>query len=456
MKYFSLCLMLVSLSTSAVAETNLSFDWPQWQGPDRNAISKETGLLKQWPEGGPRLVWSNEEIGGGYSAPSVADGQMFGMSNRGVDEFVWCLSETDGKEIWATRLGPAVTEGGSQGSEGPGCTPTVDGERIYVIGAGGTVACLQIADGKLVWKKNLQDDFGGVIPRWRYNESPLIDGEKIICTPGGNTASIVALNKTNGATIWETAVTPEAADKESSDAGHSSDNRGGADNRGGRGGRRSRGPSSGAGYSSAIAIDAAGQRQYVQFTAKTLVGVDANDGRVLWRYDSPANGMGISCSTPLYHDGLIFAASAYGAGGGAIRLRKEADGTIAVDEAYFTTKMQNHHGGVIVVDGSLYGTNGGNGGGLLTCLDFETGDVLWQDREAPKGALTLADDRLYLYTEDGTMMLIEPNRDKLVVHGRFQHPGRSKSTAWTHPVIVNGKLYVRDQSRLFCYDVKAK
>ncbi|MBN2290801.1 MAG: PQQ-like beta-propeller repeat protein, partial [Pirellulales bacterium] len=220
------------------------------------------------------------------------------------------------------------------------------------------------------------------------------------------------------------------------------------------GGRR--GPASGAAYASAIAIDFDGQRQYVQLLATTLVGVAASDGKLLWRYDRPANAQRINCSTPIYQDGLVFAASAYGTGGGAVKLSNDAGNTVKAEEVYFTTRMQNHHGGMIVFDGCLYGANGGNSGGFLSCLDFQTGEVLWRDRKAPKGSIALADGRFYYRTEDGTMLLIEPNKEKYVERGRFDQPDRSESPAWTHPVIANGKLYVRDQDILFCYDLKAK
>ena len=196
----------------------------------------------------------------------------------------------------------------------------------------------------------------------------------------------------------------------------------------------------------------------MQLTAKTLVGVAASDGKFLWRYDRPANRMGINCSTPLYHDGLVFAASAYGAGGGLVKLSKDADGGVKAEEVYATRQMQNHHGGMIVLDGCLYGANGGNEGGSLVCLDFQTGNVLWDGRDAepraPKGSLALADGRLYYRSEDGAMLLIEPNAKQYVERGRFDQPDRSKQPAWPHPVIANGKLYLRDQDVLFCYNVK--
>jgi len=398
-------------------------DWPQWRGPNRDGKSADTGLLKEWPKDGPPLAWKITGLGGGYSGPSIAAGRIFGMSNRGDDEVVWALSETDGKELWASRLGPAFKQPGwPQGKEGPGCTPTVDGELLYVEGMGGAVACLQVKDGKIVWQHSLTQDFGGSVPPWSYRESPLVDGDKVIYTPGGADATLVALDKSTGKTIWKSQVPdgPKAA------------------------------------YTSAIAIDFDGQRQYVQFTQKALVGVAASDGKFLWRYDRAANRNGIICSTPLFHDGLVFAASAYGAGGGLVKLSKEAGGSIKAEEVWFSKKMQNHHGGMIVVDGCLYGANGGNEGGALICLDFKTGNVLWDGRDsgAPKGSLALADGRLYYRGETGTMVLIEPNPKQYVERGRFEQPDRSKQPAWTHPVVANGKLYLRDQDVLLCYNIK--
>ena len=424
MKCYVWCLGLVLFSATAFAG---SFDWPQWQGPDRNAISKERGLLKEWTKDGPPLAWKIKGLGGGDSAPSIAAGRIFGMSNRGDDEVIWALSETDGKTLWVTRLGPAFEQQVPQGKEGPGCTPTVDGERLYVLGLGGDLACLQVKDGKIIWQLSLPRDFGGQAPTWSYRESPLIDGDKVICTPGGEDATLVALDKLTGRTIWKSKVpgSPKAA------------------------------------YASAIAIDFEGQRQYVQFTQKALVGVAASDGKFLWRYDRVANSHGINCSTPIYHDGQVFAASAYGAGGVLVKLSKDENGGVKAEEVYFSKKMQNHHGGMLLVDGCLYGANGGNEGGALVCLDFQTGNVLWDERDdaqrrAPKGSVALADGRLYYRTEKGTMLLIEPNPKEYLQRGRFDQPDRGSRPAWSHPVIANGKLYLRDQDVLICYDVKAR
>ena len=423
-------------------------DWPQWQGPDRNAISKETRLLQEWPSDGPPLAWRIEGLGGGDSTPSIAGGKIFGMSNRGDKEVVWAISEKDGKELWTTPLGDAVKQRMPQSKEGPGCTPTVDGDRLYVLGMGGRLACLKVNDGGIIWQRSLTEDFGGAVPMWSYRESPLVDGDKVICTPGGPDALIVALDKVTGKTIWQSKLPS------------SDDGTGAREEKSGRKpGGFSFGPGSGAAYSSVIPIDFEGQRQYVQLAAKALVGVAASDGKFLWQYKTPANGMAINCSTPLYHDGMLFAASAYGAGGGLVKLTKDDSGAIVPKESYSTKRMQNHHGGMIVVDDSLYGANGGNGGGALICLDFPTGKILWDERgkhEVDKGSVAFADGRLYYRVEDGTMLLIEPNREKYVERGRFEQPDRSKSPAWAHPVIANGKLYLRDQDLLLCYDIKAK
>jgi outer membrane protein assembly factor BamB len=453
--------MLTAVVLMVVACSSLAADWPQLRGQNRDGKSVDTGLLKEWPNDGPPLAWKITGLGGGYSAPSIADGRIFGMSNRGEDEIVWALSETDGKELWVTRLGPAFAQRPSQGREGPACTPTVDGERLYVEGLGGNVACLQVRDGKIIWQRSLTNDFGGSVPRWSYRESPLVDGDKVICTPGGAEATMAALDKLTGKMIWKAKV-PDSPAGDSEAPGDSSGGRGGfGGRRGGFGGRRGGfGGGSGAAYSSAIAIDFDGQRQYVQLISNALVGFAASDGKFLWRYDKPANRMGINCSTPLFHDGMVFASSAYGAGGGLIKLSKDADGSVKAEEVYATTDMQNHHGGMILVDGCLYGANGGNSGGALACLDFKTGKVMWDQRESvgrrAKGSVALADGRLYYRIESGTMLLIEPSPKQYIERGRFEQPNRSRAPAWPYPVIANGKLYIRDQDVLLCYDVKAK
>ena len=421
MNRIAACLVSLLLAGSAIA-----LDWPQWQGPDRNALSKETGLLQEWPKGGPPLAWKIKGLGGGYSAPSIAAGKIFGMSSRGEEQVAWALAEQDGATLWVTPIGPTVTQRMQQGIEGPGCTPTVDGDRVYVESMGGDLACLNVADGKVIWRHNMVRDFGGRPPGWSYRESPLIDGEKLICSPGAQDAALIALDKMTGKIIWKSPVPGTRA----------------------------------AGYSSPIVFDFEGVRQYVNFTANSLVGIAASDGKFLWNYDKPANRNAINITTAIYHDGYVFASSAYGAGGGLVKLSKNANGGINADEVYFSRNMQNHHGGIILLDGVLYGANGGNEGGYLCCLDFLTGKVLWDQREgsrqAPKGSLAFADNRLYYRTESGAMLLLEPSAKEYIERGRFQEPNRSRSPDWSHPVIANGKLYLRDQDLLMCYDIQAK
>lgn len=559
--------MLAVFGTAVTVVAAQPFDWPQWQGHDRNATSKETGLLREWPKDGPPLAWKVGGLGGGDSTPSVASGRIYGMSHRGSDEFVWALSEKDGKEVWAVRIAPAHTLNWPQSKEGPSATPTVDGDRLYVMGLAGNVACLQTADGKVVWQRNVVTEFGGRSPMWSFRESPLIDGEKLICTPGGEEATIVALNKMNGETIWkgfapdragsggpqnrgpggggpsamqtdpvllaldkdrnkeisaeeiENAAAPLGALDKNQDGKLSEDEvspqRGDGGSQGNRP-RQRRGPgimrmmkansaldadesgtveeaeiknaaaalrkldtnrdgklteeeagmkymgpqNTGAAYSSAIAVDFGGQWQYVQFLGMTVAGFSAADGKLLWRYDKPANGMRLNISTPIYHEGHVFAASAYGAGGGLARLTKNASGEFAAEEVWFSKSMENHHGGVILHDGALFGANGGNGGGYLACLDFKTGEVLWDEKDSDKrrvtkGSVAFADGRIYYRTEEGPVVLIEPSRKEFLERGRFPQPDRTDKPAWAHPVIANGKLYIRDQDTLYCYNVKA-
>jgi outer membrane protein assembly factor BamB len=408
-------LALVVILGSSAALVASEFDWPQWLGTARDGKSKEAGLLKSWPKEGPPLAWKATGLGEGFSTPSIANGRIFTMSNREKVEYVLCLEEKDGKETWASATGPS---GGGGGYPGPRSTPTVDGELLYALGCRGILVCLKAADGQEVWRKDIRKEFGGQVGGWDYSESPLVDGEKLVVTPGGKKAALAALNKKTGETLW-TCPIPEAGNAE---------------------------------YSSVIAADVEGTRQYIQFLKKGVVGVAAADGRFLWRYDKPANGTA-NCSTPLFADGHVFAASAYGNGGGLAKVTKDGDGFKA-EEVYFTKMMRNHHGGMVLIDGFLYGSDEGS----LVCLDFKTGQVKWAERAPGKGSILFADGRLYYRNEGkkGTLFLVEANPEKYVEEGRFDQPDRSGREAWPHPVIANGRLYVRDQDLLLCYDVKAK
>jgi outer membrane protein assembly factor BamB len=408
-------------------------DWPQWQGPERTAVSKERGLLQEWPKDGPPLAWKGTGLGKGMGGIAVNAGRIYTTGDDAERTArLYAFNESDGKPVWSAKIGTGGNPGNIFKPFGPRATPTVDGDRLYILGQNGDLVCFTTDEGKEVWRVDYVKDFGGVMPVWGFSESPLVDGDKLICTPGAADAVLMALDKRTGKPIWKCKVSE-----------------GPTGNRGFLG-------TSGAAYSSAIAIDFEGVRQYVQLTATTLVGVAASDGKLLWRYDRASNTHRINCTTPLYHDGIVYAASAYDAGGGAVKLAKDANGAITAEEVFFTPRMKNHHGGMMIVDTCLYGAAGGNEGGFLVCFDKQTGKDLWTERRAPKGSLMMADQRLYLRTERGEMILIEPNRERYVERGRFQQPDRTREPAWTHPVIANGKLYVRDQDVLFCYDIAAK
>lgn len=407
--------MTLSLLAALLSGAAYAADWPQWRGPDRTGVSRETGLLKSWPPEGPKLVWKAEGLGGGYSTPSIANGRIYGMGYQGDDEVVWALEAASGKPLWRTRIAAANHDIGYD--DGPRSTPTVDGDRIYTLGVSGDLVCLNAVDGRLLWQKNLVREFGGSVPHWGYAESPLIDGDRVVVTPGGRAATLVALNKANGEVLWRCPVP-------------------GGDP---------------AAYSSCILADVGGQRQIIQFLSRGVVGVSAQDGQFLWRFNAPACDRGIQCSTPIYHDNHVFAASAYRHGGALGRLTNGPDGMTA-EQVYFTRQMQNHHGGMILVGDYLYGFNEST----LTCLKFKTGEVMWEDRSVNKGSLGYADGMLYARGERGSVALVEATPSGYVEKGRFDQPDRSGKSAWPHPVIANGRLYLRDQDILLCYDVKAR
>jgi len=402
-------LLLLALPVTAA-------DWPQWQGPDRNAISKETGLLQTWPKGGPKLLWSINTLGDGYGTPTVSAGSIYTMGNRDGKEWIFALNETDGKERWAIEVGAVRAKGG--GYAGPRCSPTVDGNLLYALGMNGDLLCVDVSRGAtaggVLWRKDLSKDFGGKVGGWAYSESPLIDGDQVIVTPGGEN-TLVSLNKKTGELIWKGKVP-------SKDGAH---------------------------YASAVLADIHGVKQVVQFLSGGVVGIDAKDGTFLWRYNKPANGTA-NCSSPIVHNNHVFAASSYGTGGGLAKITREGQ-TWKAEEVYFTRQMKNHHGGMVLHDGCLYGSDEGS----LTCLDFMTGKERWAVRKG-KGSILVADNRIYYRDESGPMMLIELSPEKCTEVGRLEQPKRSGKNTWPHPIIANGRLYLRDQDALYCYDVKGQ
>ncbi|MEX2114706.1 MAG: PQQ-binding-like beta-propeller repeat protein [Pirellulales bacterium] len=393
-------------------------DWPQWRGPQRNGISTETGLLAEWPTDGPKLLWQAKAIDEGYSTPSIVGDRIYLMSNKGLeDEFVQALSVEDAQQLWSVRIGKV---GPNQGPQYPGArsTPTVDGDLLFVLGSDGDLACIESHGGKVRWQKSLRSDFGGTPGKWAYSESPLVDGNKVICTPGGEEATIVALDKNSGEPIWKCAL----------DEGDE------------------------AAYASAIVLDAAGAKQYVQFLQKGVVGVDAKTGEKLWRYEKTAEGSPANIPTPLAHDAFVYSASGKG-GGGLVELKTGAAG-IEPTEIYAGPKLPTSIGGAVRVGDALYGTNSAG----LMCVDFASGEVKWQDRSVGPGAVCFAEGRLYVHGEGGDVALVEATPEAYREKGRFtppDQPEKGKAKAWAYPVVANGRLYIRDWGALWCYDVSA-
>jgi outer membrane protein assembly factor BamB len=403
---------LVSLPITLLADTKGGEAWwPQWRGPNRTGLSTETNLLKKWPAGGPPLVWKATGAGEGYSSVTLADGRLFTMGNRGDAEFVLCYDVKTGKELWAVRNGLAFK---NDRGNGPRSSVTIDGQWLYALGASGDLSCLAAADGKVRWHLNILQVFNAKPNVWGISESPLVEGDIVICNPGGPGASIVALDKTTGRTIWKTT---ELSDK--------------------------------AGYSSAVPLTVEGVRQIVHFTDATAVGVRISDGKLLWRYQKASNKTA-NIATPIVHDGYAFVSSAYGTGGALLKLIPNGSETKA-EEVYFTRDMQNHHGGVLLVDGYLYGFSNN----IFTCLDFKTGKRMWHDRSVGKGCLTCADGHFYVVSEDGVVGLVQATPDAYKEASRFEIH-RGKWPTWPHPVIAGGRLYIRNQDEILCYDVAAR
>lgn len=407
----SLILSAAALLAARSGRTQETGAWPQWRGPNRDAHSPDEGLLARWPAGGPPLIYTASGLGEGYSTPSLEAGRLYAMGYQGGREVVWARDAVNGAPAWSTQIGDENRRVGYP--DGPRSTPTLNGDFLYCTGVSGDVICARRDDGRIVWRRSMTADFGGRVPRWGFAESPLVDGEQVIVTPGGPDATLVALNRATGAVIWKAAVP-------------------GGDN---------------ANYSSAVKAVIAGTPQYVQFVSGGVVAVSVH-GSPLWRYDAPANGTA-NISTVVIQGDHVFAASGYNTGGGLVRIAREGD-AFRAEEIYFTKNMQNHHGGMVLVDGYLYGFDRGD----LTCLDFKTGDVKWSDRSVGKGSVTYADGRIYARSERGPVALVAAKPDAYEELGQLTPPARSGKMTWPHPVVAGGRLYLRDQDQLFCYSLR--
>ena len=418
-----LCLLAVHLPQPAGTAASTS-DWPQWRGPARDGTSREGGLLKQWPKEGPKLLWQLNDIGDGYSTPAVVGSRIYLMSNRGMEnEFVAAHSTEDGRVVWTTRVGNVGNPKQNPPYPKARSTPTVDGDFVYALGSDGDLACLDARSGKVRWQKNIRQEFAGQPGEWAYAESPLVDGDLVVVTPGGAQATIVALNKRTGATVWKSAVP-------------------GGDP---------------AGYASAIVVQGGGRRQYVQLLEKGLVGVDAKSGQFLWRYRDVAKGPA-QYFTPVARGEHVYG-GALGVGGGLVRLRADGAG-VAAEQVYFVRGLPNGLGGAVLVGDHIYGTEAGQG---LVAAEFTTGKIKWKADNFGWASTASADGLLYLHLVSGDVVLAEATPEAFRERGRFsppnqpkhKHEGQFGEGAFAYPVVANGRLYIRDLGTLWAYDIKA-
>ena len=403
---------LLALATLSSATFANNFDWPQWRGPDRTDVSKETGLLKSWPEGGPKRVWLYENAGAGYSGPAIVTGKFYILGTREAGEILLVLDANTGKELGATRLDSIHDDNRGDGPRG---TPTVDGDRVYAMTGRGTVACVNATTGKVLWQVTMQS-LGGETPNWGYSESVLVDGPRVICTPGGSKGALAALDKMTGKLIWQS--------KEFTDPAH---------------------------YSSIVPARINNTAQYVQRTEKTVVGISATDGKLLWETSFP--GRTAVAPTPIVRDNEVYVTAGYGAGCKMVRIEPGNKVTVV----YENKVMKNHHGGVVLIGDYVYGHNDL----AWVCQNFKTGEEVWNHATFRKGAIAAADGMLYCIEEGrGLVALVEASPTGWKQHGQFKLDPQTKIRAarggiWTHPVISNGKLYLRDQDLIHCYDIKA-
>jgi outer membrane protein assembly factor BamB len=391
-------------------------DWPQWRGPNRDAHSPDRGLLDRWPEGGPPLLWTARGLGSGYSSVAVSGGSIYTLGGGGGTHLV-AIDAADGSIRFKTRVGDGDT---------PNSTPTVHDGLAYTLSTQGDLACVDVRSGEVRWSKNFGRDFGGqMMSGWGYSESPLVDGEKLVCTPGAPDGVIVALDRKSGATIWKSAMPPVS----------------------GNGG-------DGAGYASIVVSEAAGVRQYVQLVGRGVIGVAADDGTFLWGYNRIANGTA-NIPTPIVQGDYVFCSTGYGAGAALLKLSRQGRG-VKAEEVYFleARDLQNHHGGMVLVGKHVYCGHGHNEG-FPACVELATGRIAWKPGRGPgtgSAAVAYADGCLYFRYQNGVLALVRASPRKYELRGQFKLP-QVLGESWSHPVIIGGRLYLREQDLLYCYDV---
>jgi outer membrane protein assembly factor BamB len=417
----------------------LAADWPQWRGPNRDGVSKETGLLKTWPKEGPKLLWTFKNAGVGYSCPAVVGDRLYTMGGRDADEYLFCLDVKDPKtirELWSVKLGPIFTFDFNQWGAGPRATPTVDGPLVYALGGQGELVCVAAADGREQWRKSMPKDLNGQVNKegggpenigWGYTWSPLVDGEQLICTPGGPDGTVAALDKKTGKVLW-----------------------------------RSKEYAQQCSYASPMLAEVGGIRHYVILTYDGSTGVSTS-GAVLWHY--PKKFDEVLMATPVVRGDFVFITGLKSAGCDLFKLTPK-DGKIEAKRVYANKDMTTGQGGVVLYGEHLYAYSVGP---EWVCMDFKTGKLLWNEKDTlGSGTLMAADGNLYLLAEDydtegGPVVQIDASPDEWHEKSRFALPERTKvlkrkeqqaGKLWTPPVIANGRLFLRDQELIFCYAIK--
>jgi len=405
-----LCVLATIVLTASLAGAG---DWPQFHGPRRDNISTETGLLKSWPEAGPKLLWQASGLGHGYSSIAIGGGRMYTAGNQGRVTVV-TAKDLKGKTLWQAKCGGAWTSKAT--FPGSRSTPTYEDGRLYCETPTGDLVCLDATNGKKLWGLNILEKFKGKNIRWALSESLLIDGERLICAPGGSEGGLVALNKRTGAVVWACKTGDQA------------------------------------GYASPIVIEDKGLRIIVTLTLKALVGVEAETGTLLWR-ESHESYADENVLMPIYNDGHLFVSSV---AAGSRKWKITVEGKAAsVKEVWRNKHMDNHHGGVVLLDGYLYGSSCAYNRGKWLCLDWKSGKPTYIDAGVGKGSVTVADGMLYILGERGTMGLVTPTPKSHDVVSRFTLPKGGQGPWWAHPVVSDGRLYLRHGDLLYAYDVRA-
>ena len=414
--------MVAGLTLSNVAVV-IGEDWPTFRGPNRTAVVNDSKLLKSWPTEGPKLLWKGAGAGRGYSSLAIVGNKMYtlgdGLSTqKDKDEYLSCFDKQTGKQLWATKTGsPWKDRNDEWGSSRS--TPTVDDDRVYILTPEGQLICCNSSDGKVNWKKDLKKDFAGKkADNWGYSESVLVDGNKVLCTPGGETSTAVALDKLTGETLW-TCKNPDDR---------------------------------GAGHASIVISKVGDRKVYVQSTGSGLMGF-SDSGSLLWTY--PVDQTTAIIPTPIVRDEFVFFVAGYNRGGALVKQVPSASGSVAIKEVYgLNNKLSNKHGGMILVGDYLYGDSEDNG--IPFCADLMTGNEKWKTRGSGKGSAVVigGGDHLYIRYQNGVMALAEANPTQYKEVGSFKIPGSGPRPSWSHPVILDGKLYIREQDTILCYDIR--